>query len=103
MNRKKFSYWTKRMNKVRKQTNNKSVAVNISFSERVKKKSAYILKGNTKQKKVILLMGTDNQKWHYRTVKNLSRSFQEITSKSKLESHGSFCKNYDYCHLQNAL
>lgn len=38
MNRKKFSYWTKRMNKVRKQTNNKSVAVNISFSERIKKK-----------------------------------------------------------------
>lgn len=47
-------------------------------------------------------MGTDKQKWHYRTVKNLSRSFQEITSKSKLESHGSFCKNYDYCHLKNA-
>ena len=71
----------------------------------------------TYNKQIILLMITDDKKWHYLVVKNLSGLFKGITSnhygdfycliffhfyrtKNKLEAHKKICENHDYCHVE---
>ena len=79
---------------------------------------AYKSKNNlTCNKKVILLMITDGEKWHYLTVKNLPGLLRRITSttkedfyclnffhsfrtRNKLESHEKICENHDYCNAE---
>ena len=71
----------------------------------------------TQEKQIILLMISDDQKWHYLVVKNLSRLLRGITSnhkeefyylncfhsyrtENKLEAHKKICENHDYCHVE---
>ena len=79
---------------------------------------AYKSKNNlTQKRKIILLMISDGQKWHYLVVKNLSRLLRGITSNhkedfyclncfhsyrtgNKLEAHKKVCENHDYCHVE---
>ena len=70
-----------------------------------------------RKNQVILLMITDNEKWHYLAVKKLSALYCKITSKhdgdvyclnclqsfrteNKLKEHGNVCKNHDYCYIE---
>ena len=49
---------------------------------------AYITKYNNKHdKKAILLMITDNKKWHYLTVKSISGLLRRITSNHNGDFH----------------
>ena len=63
-----------------------------------------ISKHNSKHKnQVILLMITDNEKWHYLAVKKLSALFCKITSKPDEgfeKEHENVCKNHDYCYIE---
>ena len=66
------------------ESNNKSIAFNISFAsyniEKVRRE--YVSKHNHKrEKQVILLINIDGKKWHYLAVKSLSALFRGITSK----------------------
>ena len=74
--------------------NNKTIALNILFVPYNTKtiECAYKSKYNRKHKnKVILLMITDGEKWHYLTVKILSALLREIIS----NHNGDFyCLNY---------
>ena len=99
---------------------NNEVALNISYVPRNTKKLeiAYKSKHNlTREKRVILLMISNGENWHYLTVKNLSRLLRGITSnqdgdfyclncfhsyrtKNKLEAHEKICENRDYCHIE---
>ena len=71
----------------------------------------------TCDKQVILLMITDDEKWHYLTVKNLPGLLRGITSthkedfyclnwfrlyrmRNKLEANKKICENYDYCNVE---
>ena len=62
-------------------------------------------------------MITDDEKWHYLVVNNLSRLLRGITSnhnadfyclncfhsyrtKNKLEAHKKICENHDNCHVE---
>ena len=62
-------------------------------------------------------MISDDRKWHYLVVKNLSRLLRGITSnhkedfyclncfhsyrtENKLEAHKKICENHDYCHVE---
>ena len=99
---------------------NDEVAHNILYVPHNTKKReiAYKSKHNlTREKRVILLMISNGENWHYLTVKNLSRLLRGITSnhdgdfyclncfhscrtKNKLEAHEKICKNRDYCHVE---
>ena len=99
---------------------NNKVALNILFVPHNTKKNklAYRSKYNlTYNKKIILLMITDGEKWHYLVVNDLSRLLRGITSnhhdgfyclncfhsnrtKNKLEAYKKICANYDYCHVE---
>ena len=66
------------------ESNNKSIALNILYvphnTEKIR--HAYKSKYNlTRENQVILLMITDDEKWHYLVVKRLSALFRRITSK----------------------
>ena len=79
---------------------------------------AYISKYNNKcDNQVILLMITDNEKWHYITVKSISRLLRGITSnhvgdfyclncfhsyttKNRLEKHEKICRDHVLCHVK---
>ena len=79
---------------------------------------AYKSKHNlTREKRIILLIISNGENWHYLTVKNLSRLLRGITSnhdgdffclncfhsnrtKNKLEAHEKICENRDYCHVE---
>ena len=79
---------------------------------------AYKSKHNlTREKKAILLMISNGEKWHYLTVKNLSgllrgktsnhaedfyclNCFRAYSTKNKLEKHKKICENHDYCHVE---
>ena len=71
----------------------------------------------TQEKQIILLIISNGEKWHYLTVKNLSRLLRGITSnhagdnyclncfcaystKNKLEAHKKICENHNYCHVE---
>ena len=63
--------------------NNKTTALNISYvPDNTKQiRPAYISKYNHKRSnRVVLLMITDNEKWHYLAVKNVSGLLRGITS-----------------------
>ena len=96
---------------------NNEVALNILYVPYNTKKIniAYKSKNNlTHERQIILLMISDNQRWHYLVVKNLSGLLRGITSNhkedfyclncfhsySKLESHKKICENHDYCHVE---
>ena len=101
------------------ETNNE-VALNILYVPHNTKKIeiAYKSKHNlTREKRVILLMISNGENWHYLTVKNLSRLLRGITcnhdgdfyclncfhlyrTKNKLEAHKKICENRDYCHVE---
>ena len=79
---------------------------------------AYKSKQNlTREKKVILLMISNGENWHYLVVKSLSGLLKGITSnhnedfyclncfcpyttKNKLEEHKKICESHEYCHVE---
>ena len=81
-------------------------------------KPAHISKYNNKRdNQVILLMITDNEKWHYLAVKSISKLLRGITSnhvgdfyflncfhsyttEKKLKKHEKICKYHDFCHVK---
>ena len=70
--------------------NNKSIALNILYVPEGEKtiRHAYKSKHNlTHENQVILLMISDGEKWHYRTVRTLSALLKGITSKHKGDSY----------------
>ena len=99
---------------------NNEIALNILYLPHDTKKIniAYKSKHNlTREKKVILLMISNGEKWNYLVIKNLSGLLKGITSnhvgdfyclncfcaystKNKLEKHKKICKNHDYCHVE---
>ena len=102
------------------ESNNKSIALNILYvshsTEKIRHayKSKYIV---TRENQVILLMITDDEKWHYLAVKNLSTLFREITgnnhgdfyclncfqsytTENKLKKHKKVCEDHDYCYVE---
>ena len=65
------------------ESNNKSIALNVLYvpNNHEKIRFAYVSKHNFNWKnRVILLMITDNKKWHYLAVKKLSALLRGITS-----------------------
>ena len=98
----------------------RKIALNILFVPYNTKqiRPAYISKYNHKgDNQVILLMITDNKKWHYLSVKSISKLLRGITSnhngdfyclncfhlcstKNKLKKHERICKNHDFCHVK---
>ena len=100
------------------ESNNKSIALNILYvphnTEKIR--HAYKSKYNfTRENKVIPLIITDGEKWHYLAVKCLSALFRGITSKhegdfyylncfqsytteNKLKKHKKVCENHNYSH-----
>ena len=99
---------------------NNEVALNILYVPYNTKKIniAYKSKNNlTQERKIILLIISDGQKWHYLVAKNLSGLLRGITSnhkedfyclncfhsystKNKLEAHKKICENHDYCYIE---
>ena len=99
---------------------NNEIALNILYVPHNTRKIqvAYKSKNNlTCNKQVILLMITDGEKWHYHTVKNLSRLLRRITctyiedfyclncflsyrTRNKLEAHKKICENHNYCNVE---
>ena len=81
-------------------------------------RSAYVSKYKSNRgNQVILLMITDNKKWHYLAVKILSALLRGITSnhnadfyclncfhsfrtKNVLKKHETLCKDHDYCYVE---
>ena len=100
--------------------NNKTIALNILYvpynTENVR--PAYISKyNNERDKQVILLMITDNKRWHYLAVKSISELLRRITSnhdgyffclncfhsyatKDKLKKHEKVFKEHDFCNIK---
>ena len=102
------------------ESNNKSIALNILYvphnTEKIRHahKSKYNLK---RENQVILLIITDDKKWHYLAVKGLPallrgitgnnngdfyylNCFHAYTTKNRLEKHKSVCENYDCCYVE---
>ena len=99
---------------------NKTISLNVLYApyntEQIR--PAYISKYNYKRdKQVILLMITDNKKWHYLAVKSTPGKLRGITSnhngdfyclscfhsyttKNKLKKHVRTCKDPDYCNTK---
>ena len=95
-------------------------AINILYVPHNNKKIEMAYKSKhdlTREKRVILLMISNGENWHYLTVKSLSRLLRGITSnhdgdsyclncfhsyrtKNKLEVHEKICENRDYCHVE---
>ena len=99
---------------------NNEIALNILYVPHNTKKIqvAYKSRHNlTRKKQVILLMISNDENWHYLTVKNLNGLLKGITSthnedfyclncfhsyrtKNKLEEHKKICENHNYCHVE---
>ena len=99
---------------------NIEVALNILYVPYNTRKIniAYKSKNNlTQERKIILLMIRDGQKWHYLIVKNLSgllrgirsnhkedfyglNCFHYYSTENKLEAHKKICENHDYCCVE---
>ena len=102
------------------ESNNESIPLNILHVpyNTEENKICYISKHNSMRKnQVILLMITDNDKWHYLVAKKLFALFKKITSKhtgdvyclnclhsfrteNKLKEHENVCKDHDYCYIE---
>ena len=80
-------------------------------------KHAYKSKYKNKRNKIILLMITDGEKWHYFAVKSLSALFKGITSnhhgyfyclncyhsfstEDRIKKHKKVCNDHDYCYVE---
>ena len=104
------------------ESNNKSIALNILYvpynSKEIKLTCTSKYNSNC-ENKVILLMITDGEKWHYLAVKSLFALFRGTTSnhkedfyclkcfhsyntKEKLKKHKKVCENHDYCYVEMA-
>ena len=99
---------------------NNEIALNILYVPHNTKKINIAYKSKhslTREKKVILLIISNGEKWHYLVIKNLSGLLKGITSnhvgdfyclncfcaystKNKLEKHKKLCENHDYCHVE---
>ena len=99
---------------------NNEVALNILYVPYNTKQINIACKSKnnlTQENQIILLMISDDEKWHYLVVKNLSRLLRGITSnhkedfyclncfhsyrtENKLEAHKKICENRDYCHVE---
>ena len=99
---------------------NNEIALNILYLPHNTRKIhvAYKSRHNlTCDKKVILLMISNGENWHYLIVKNLSGLLRGITythkedfyylncfrsyrTKNKLEEHKKICENHDYWHVE---
>ena len=99
---------------------NKSIPYNILFVPYNTKqiRPAYISKYNYKRdNQVVLLMITDNKKWHYLAVKSVSgllrgitpkhngdfyclNCFHSYTTTSKLKKHQRICRDHDFCYVK---
>ena len=100
--------------------NNKAIALNILFiphntkTIRVGYRSEY---NNKHKKQVILLMISNDKKWHYLPINNLSallqgkssnhygdfyclNCFNSYTTKNKLKEHEEICNNHNRCHIE---
>ena len=99
--------------------NHKTIALNVLFvpynTEQIR--PACVSKYNSKREnQVILLMITDDKKWHYLAVKSLPALFREITSnhhadfycsncfhsfttKNVFKKHD-VCKDHDHCYVE---
>ena len=102
------------------ESKNKSIALNILYVPHNTKKICHAYKSkynSTRKNQVILLMITDNEKWHHLAVTKLSvllkgiiskhkgdfyclNFFHVYTTKNKLERHDNVCKNHDYCCVE---
>ena len=100
--------------------NNKSIALNILFIPHNTEKRRHVYKSQYNLKREnqgILLMITDDKKWHYLAVKSLSAFLKGITSnhnedfycsnffysfrtENKLKKHKYVCENHDYCYAE---
>ena len=99
--------------------NSKSIALNILFEPYNTKqiRPAYISKYSYKcDNQVVLLMITDNEKWHYLAVKSVSgllrgitsnhnghfyclNCFHSYTTTSKRKKHQRICRDHDFCYV----
>ena len=100
--------------------NNESIVLNVLYVPHGTKKIslAYTSKHNlNREKKIILLMISNGEKWYYTAVKRLSGLLRGITSinngdfyclncfhafrtKNKFEEHKKICKNHENCHVE---
>ena len=100
--------------------NNGAIALNILFVPYSTKqiRSVYISKYNSKRdNQVILLMITDNKKWHYLAVENIYgllrgitsnrdgdfyclNCFHSYTTEKNLKKHQRIRKDHDFCHVK---
>ena len=118
-NWKNINFPAQRKDWERFERNNTNIAINI-FSLPFQRKTVELQykskHNNTREKQVNLLMITDNEKWHYITIKSISGLFRGITSnnngdfyclncfhsyrtKKVLTKHSLICNNHDYCEI----
>ena len=99
--------------------NNKKIALNILYVPHNTReiRPARISKYNFKRdNQVVLLMITNNEKWHYLAVKNISMLLRRVTSNhngdfyclncfhsyrtlKKLKKHAKVCQDHDFCNV----
>ena len=115
-NWKDINFPTQRKDWERFERNNTNIGINI-FSVPFQKKTKHLQykskHNNTREKQVNLLVITDNEKWHYITIKSISGLFRAIASnnngdfyclncfhsdrtKKVLSKHSLICNNHDY-------
>ena len=100
--------------------NNELIALNILYVPHNTGKIHLAYKSKldlTREKQVILLMTTDDEKWHCTAVKRLSglltgvtgnnngdfyclNCFHSYRTEDKLEKHKNICENHDYCRVE---
>ena len=100
--------------------NNNNIALNILYVPFNTKKIEIAYKSKydlIREKQIILLMISNDEKWHYLVLKSLSGLFTGITSnhkedfyclncfhsyrtKNKLDAHKKVCENHEYCHIE---
>ena len=99
--------------------NNKKIPLNILYVPHNTReiRPARISKYNFKRdNQVVLLMITNNEKWHYLAVKNISMLLRGVTSNhngdfyclncfhsyrtlKKLKKHAKVCQDHDFCNV----
>ena len=113
-----FPSTRKDWNKFELNNNNTALNIlNVPFNTK-KIEIAYKSKYNlTREKQIILLMISNDEKWHYLVVKSLLGLFTGVTSnrkedfyclncfhsyrtKNKLDAHKKVCENHEYCHIE---
>ena len=100
--------------------NNESIALNVLYAPHKTKKISLAYKSKhslNREERVILLMISNGEKWHYTAVTRLSGLLRGVTSnhnddfyclncfhafrtKNKLEEHKKICENHDYWNVE---